>query len=59
MRVALSLNPNFPAAHRRLALLLRLRLNDEEGAREHERLYRQTRAHAGRKARRAAARVLA
>ena len=54
MRVALSLNPNFPAAHRRLALLLRLRLNDEEGAREHERLYRQTRAHAGRKARRAA-----
>jgi predicted AlkP superfamily phosphohydrolase/phosphomutase/tetratricopeptide (TPR) repeat protein len=43
IRVALSLNPNFPEAHRRLAILLRRRLNDEAGAREHEQLYRETR----------------
>jgi tetratricopeptide (TPR) repeat protein len=55
LRVALSLNPNFPEAHRRLAMLLRLRLNDEEGAREHERLYRQMRKHGLRKVRHAAA----
>jgi hypothetical protein len=53
LRVAISLNPNFPEAHRRLALILRRRLNDETGAREHERLYRQMRRHAGRKGRRA------
>jgi tetratricopeptide (TPR) repeat protein len=53
LRVAISLNPNFPEAHRRLALILRRRLNDEAGAREHERLYRQMRRHAGRKVRRA------
>ena len=52
LRVAISLNPNFPEAHRRLALLLSRRLNDEEGAREHRRLYRETRAHAGREAHR-------
>ena len=50
LRVALSLNPNFPEAHRRLAMILRRRLNDEEGAREHERLHRETRMRAGRKA---------
>jgi tetratricopeptide (TPR) repeat protein len=50
LRAAISLNPNFPEAHRRLALILRRRLNDEEGAREHERLYRQMRRHTGRKA---------
>ena len=50
LRVALSLNPNFPEAHRRLAMILRRRLNDEEGAREHERLHRETRMRAGPKA---------
>ena len=54
LRVALSQNPNFPEAHRRLALLLSRRLNDAEGAREHLRLYRLTRAHAGRKSSRPA-----
>jgi predicted AlkP superfamily phosphohydrolase/phosphomutase/tetratricopeptide (TPR) repeat protein len=47
LRVALSLNPNFPEAHRRLALLLSNRLNDPEGAKVHRRLYRETRANAG------------
>jgi len=47
LRVALSLNPNFPEAHRRLALLLSRRLHDEAGAREHRRLYRQIKAHGG------------
>ncbi len=49
MRVAISLNPNFPEAHRRLEMLLGRQLNDEPAALEHLKLYRQMKAHAGRK----------
>jgi predicted AlkP superfamily phosphohydrolase/phosphomutase/tetratricopeptide (TPR) repeat protein len=42
-RTALTLNPNFPQAHLRLAMLLRARLNDPEGAVEHLALYRELR----------------
>jgi predicted AlkP superfamily phosphohydrolase/phosphomutase/tetratricopeptide (TPR) repeat protein len=42
-RVALSLNPNFPQAHLRLALLLQRRLNDPAGAAEHLLVYREMR----------------
>jgi predicted AlkP superfamily phosphohydrolase/phosphomutase/tetratricopeptide (TPR) repeat protein len=40
---ALSQNPNFPQAHLWLARLLRFRLDDEEGAREHFRWYKEMR----------------
>ncbi len=40
---ALSQNPNFPQAHLWLARLLRFRLDDEEGAREHFRWYKEIR----------------
>ena len=42
-RVALSQNPNFPHAHLRLAGLLKRRLNDPDGAREHLAFYRELR----------------
>jgi tetratricopeptide (TPR) repeat protein len=42
-RVALSLNPNFPQAHLRLAMLLKRRLNDATAAHEHLRLFRELR----------------
>ena len=37
-RTAIALNPNFPQAHARLAMLLKNHLGDEESAREHRRL---------------------
>jgi predicted AlkP superfamily phosphohydrolase/phosphomutase/tetratricopeptide (TPR) repeat protein len=40
-RVALSLNPNFPEAHLRLAILLQRRLHDPAGAVEHLRIFRE------------------
>jgi predicted AlkP superfamily phosphohydrolase/phosphomutase/tetratricopeptide (TPR) repeat protein len=43
LRAALALNPNFPQAHLRLAMLLKRRLNDPEAAEEHMRLYRELR----------------
>jgi predicted AlkP superfamily phosphohydrolase/phosphomutase/tetratricopeptide (TPR) repeat protein len=43
-RMALTLNPNFPQAHLRLAWLLRRRLGDPKAADEHVRLFRETRA---------------
>jgi predicted AlkP superfamily phosphohydrolase/phosphomutase/tetratricopeptide (TPR) repeat protein len=43
-RAALSLNPNYPQAHRRLAFLLRRRLNDPVGAAEHFQFLRELRA---------------
>lgn len=52
-RVALSLNPNFPQAHLRLAFLLQRRLNDPVAAAEHLRTYREMRI-AARNRRRAA-----
>ena len=39
-RAAISLNPNFPEAHRRLATLLEKQLGDAPSAREHRRLAR-------------------
>ncbi len=39
-RAAISFNPNYPEAHRRLAALLEKYLGDPEGAREHRRLAR-------------------
>lgn len=42
-RAAVSLNPNFPQAHLRLARLLKNRLDDEAGARQHFRIYREMR----------------
>jgi len=39
-RAAISLNPNFPQAHARLAMLLEKQLGDRESAREHRRLAR-------------------
>jgi predicted AlkP superfamily phosphohydrolase/phosphomutase/tetratricopeptide (TPR) repeat protein len=56
-RVALSLNPNFPLAHLRLAFLLQRRLGDPAGAAEHLRIYRDMRiaARNRRKAERSAA----
>jgi predicted AlkP superfamily phosphohydrolase/phosphomutase/tetratricopeptide (TPR) repeat protein len=42
-RVALSVNPNFPQAHLRLAFLLQRRLNDPAGAAEHLKTYREMR----------------
>jgi len=42
-RAALELNPNFPQAHLRLALLLKRRLNQPQAAGEHLRLYRELR----------------
>ncbi len=47
MNAALAINPNFPEAHRRLATLLRRRLNDPAGSAEHWRLYREVRHAAG------------
>ncbi len=52
-RVAVSLNPNFPQAHLRLALLLQHRLKDPAGAAEHLRIYREMRM-AARKRRKSA-----
>ena len=46
-QVALSLNPNFPQAHLRLALLLRQRLQDPAGSAEHLRLFRELRSRTG------------
>jgi len=43
-RAAIFLNPNFPEAHARLALLLEKHLNDRESAREHRRLARRMRS---------------
>ncbi len=45
LRAAISFNPNFPEAHRRLAALLEKRLGDEPAAKEHRRLARQMRSH--------------
>jgi tetratricopeptide (TPR) repeat protein len=42
-RVALSLNPNFPQAHLRLAMLLKRRLNLPAAAQDHLRLFRELR----------------
>ena len=42
-RAAISLNPNFPEAHVRLAALLEKHLGDTESAREHRRLARRMR----------------
>ena len=39
-RAAISFNPNYPEAHRRLAVLLDKHLSDPEGGREHRRLAR-------------------
>jgi tetratricopeptide (TPR) repeat protein len=44
-RTAISLNPNFPEAHHRLAGLLGKRLGDIESAREHRSLARRMRRH--------------
>jgi predicted AlkP superfamily phosphohydrolase/phosphomutase/tetratricopeptide (TPR) repeat protein len=43
-RAAIFLNPNFPEAHARLALLLEKHLNQGESAREHRRLARRMRS---------------
>jgi len=43
-QTALSLNPNYPQAHLRLAYLLKRRLGDPAQAAEHFRLYRESRA---------------
>jgi predicted AlkP superfamily phosphohydrolase/phosphomutase/tetratricopeptide (TPR) repeat protein len=43
-RAAISLNPNFPEAHVRLAALLEEHLGDAESAREHRRLARRMRS---------------
>jgi tetratricopeptide (TPR) repeat protein len=43
-RAAISLNPNFPEAHIRLAALFDKRLGDAESAREHRRLARRMRS---------------
>ena len=43
-RAAIFLNPNFPEAHARLALLLEKHLNDRESARDHRRLARRMRS---------------
>jgi tetratricopeptide (TPR) repeat protein len=49
-RAAISLNPNFPQAHSRLAALLETHLSDPESAREHRRLARSMRSAASRPA---------
>ena len=43
LRAAISVNPNFPEAHRRLATLLEKRFGDAQSAREHRRLARRMR----------------
>ena len=43
-RAAISLNPNFPEAHVRLAAILDKHLGDAESAREHRRLARRMRS---------------
>ena len=48
LRAAISLNPNFPQAHARLAGLLKRHLGDNESAREHRLLARQMKSAAGR-----------
>ncbi len=45
-RAAIFLNPNFPEAHARLALLLEKHLNQAEAARQHRRLARRMRSRA-------------
>ena len=46
-QAAISINPNFPQAHARLAMLLENHLGDGESAREHRRLVREMRNAAG------------
>jgi predicted AlkP superfamily phosphohydrolase/phosphomutase/tetratricopeptide (TPR) repeat protein len=51
LRVAIAQNPNFAQAHRRLALILKLRLNDPASAAENVSAYRELRKSARQRAR--------